>query len=325
MIQSYNTICALGHRMVANIFDGPVVIEEKVDGSQFSFQRIDSSTAEALCHIKFRSKGVEVHPADAGMFGKAVDAVLAANEQFGLTPGWIYRGEYLAKPKHNSLAYDRVPQNYIAIFDVETSPGSFLTVEGKYKEAARLGFETVMFFGMANGADAARHVIEAAMPQVSFLGGNKVEGVVIKNYHRFGADKKFLVAKVVSEAFKEVHRHEWKSANPGRSDIVEMLITGLKTPARWNKAIQHLKEKGALADAPQDIGLLLREIQDDTKLEAQEEIKETLFKHFWPQISRGIIAGFPEYYKGQLDEKFNPLNRVDDAPGTGDCLVSEKN
>jgi hypothetical protein len=147
------------------------------------------------------------------------------------------------------------------------------------------------------------------MKQVSFLGGNKVEGVVLKNYARFGVDKKFLVAKVVSEEFKEIHRHEWKSANPGRTDIVEMLIAGLKTPARWNKAIQHLKERGLLSDAPQDIGLLLNEIKLDTLNECELDIKDELFKHFWPRIARGIIAGFPEYYKGKLDDQFNPLKK----------------
>ncbi len=320
MIQSYNTICALGHRMVADIFDGPVVIEEKVDGSQFSFQVVGHGFDD---DVVFRSKGVEVHVGDAGMFSKAVEAVLAVKDK--LTPGWIYRGEYLAKPKHNSLAYDRVPQNYIAIFDIETGLGTALGVAEKKMEAMRLGFDCVRHFAVANGADEARVVIEDAMKQVSFLGGNKVEGVVIKNYNRFGADKKFLVAKVVSEEFKEIHRHEWKSANPARADIVEMLIAGLKTPARWNKAIQHCRDRGQLQDAPQDIGLLLNEIKTDVLSECEQDIKDELFKHFWPQISRGIIAGFPEYYKGKLDEKFNPLNRVDDAPGTGDCLVSEKN
>jgi ATP-dependent RNA circularization protein (DNA/RNA ligase family) len=37
MILSYPSIYALGHRAIRELFDGPVVVEEKIDGSQFSF------------------------------------------------------------------------------------------------------------------------------------------------------------------------------------------------------------------------------------------------------------------------------------------------
>lgn len=36
-LNSYPKVYALGHPALAGLFDGPVIVQEKVDGSQFSF------------------------------------------------------------------------------------------------------------------------------------------------------------------------------------------------------------------------------------------------------------------------------------------------
>ena len=38
---SYGKIFNLGHKETEALFDGPVVVEEKIDGSQFSFGSIN--------------------------------------------------------------------------------------------------------------------------------------------------------------------------------------------------------------------------------------------------------------------------------------------
>ena len=76
-----------------------------------------------------------------------------------------------------------------------------------------------------------------------------------------------------------------------------------KTPARWQKSVQHLKEAGQLEDSPRDIGKILKEISTDVLKECEQEIKEELFRAAWPKISRIIIAGFPEFYKSELLNK----------------------
>lgn len=124
--------------------------------------------------------------------------------------------------------------------------------------------------------------------------------MVVKNYYRFGIDKKILIGKFVSAAFKEKHAGEWRESNPTKADVVEFLVTQLKTDARGRKAIQHLREAGQITDTPQDIGPLLKEIKADIEREETDAVKEALFKHFWPQIARGSTAGFPEWYKKEL-------------------------
>lgn len=276
--------------MISDIFQGEVVVEEKVDGSQFSFGVING---ELMC----RSKGKQlILDAPEKMFQKAVDYVRSIAPF--LPDGWTFRGEYLSTPKHNTLAYSRIPQNHIVIYDINTDIETYMTWEQKADWAFQIGLETVPIFyqGLVNDFAHFQEFLDAE----SFLGGVKVEGIVVKNYNLFTQEKKVAMGKYVSEAFKEVHQKDWKTRNPTGKDIETQLIEAYRSEARWMKAIQHLKEQGLLEGSPKDIGLLIREVPNDILKECEEEIKEVLFKHFWSKISRGTIAGLPEFYKELL-------------------------
>ena len=106
----------------------------------------------------------------------------------------------------------------------------------------------------------------------------------------------------MSEAFKETHETSWKERNPTGKDIVQRLIDHYSVEARYNKAVQHLKEGGLLEGSLRDIGLLIREVPEDIMKEETDNIKDILFKHFWPQIRRGVSHGIPEFYKLKLAE-----------------------
>lgn len=298
---SYPSIYALGHKNIREIFENDVLIEEKVDGSQFSFGRFPWS--ENAGNIKCKSKGCDINPAfPEKMFALGVDYVRQIGES--LHEGWTYRGEFLAKPKHNALVYDRVPKNNIILFDINPGQEAYLSYEEKVEEANRLGLEVVprLHAGRISSPDSIIGLLDTK----SILGGQKIEGFVVKNYARFGIDKKAMMGKFVSEAFKEVHNKEWKSSNPGALGIIELMIGKYKTPARWDKAIIHMREGGKLDGSPKDIGFLIQAIQEDIEKECIDEIKEDLFKWGWNKIRRGCMAGFPEYYKEKLlRESFN--------------------
>lgn len=292
-IHSYPTVYQIGHKAIANIFSGPVVVEEKCDGSQFSFGLIDG---ELMC----RSKGKQlILDAPEKMFSKAVQTVRELAPL--LHPGWTYRGEYLEKPKHNTLAYDRVPARNIIGFDICPGLEEYLSPNEKRAEFERLGLECVplLYAGTVDSLEMFNGFLE----RVSILGGCKIEGVVVKNYSLFTMEKKAAMGKYVSEGFKEIHAGEWKKSNPAQADIVETLIDRYKTPARWAKAAQHLAEAGTLDGSPRDIGSLMIEVPADVEKECEDEIKEFLFNHFWPKVRRGITAGLPEWYKQELAKR----------------------
>lgn len=292
---SYPSIYNTGHRALETLFDGPVVIEEKVDGSQFSFGKFDGE-------IMVRSKG-RVFPTDApeGMFVKAVESVLERADM--LNDGWTYRGEYLQKPSHNTLKYGRVPNGHIILFDINTAQEAYLPPDEKRAEAMRLNLECVPCyrFGEFHGAEAL-DMLKGFLETESCLGGVKVEGVVVKNYGQFGPDKKALMGKHVSEAFKEQHGAAWSKSNPQRGDIVDLLVSGFRTDARFRKAVQSLRDDGRLAGGPQDIGNLIKAVQADIEKECREVVADALLAWAMPQIKRRVSAGLPEWYKGQLLE-----------------------
>lgn len=294
MLSGYASIYNLGHSAIADLLNGDVIVEEKVDGSQFSFG-LHYESGELMC----RSKGASLHPeAPEPMFDMAV----ATAKELApiLKKGWTYRCEYLRSPKHNALVYERVPVKHLIIFDINPGLESYLSPSEKEDEADRLGLEVVpqLFYGRLTEIDKFRSFLDT----VSVLGGQKIEGVVIKpaRYDLFGKDKKCLMGKFVSEAFKEVHSSSWKEANPTPNDVLACLGAKYTTQARWMKAVQHLRDAGKLECSPRDIGALLKEVPTDIAKECAEEIKEQLFKWAWPKIRRSVTHGLPEWYKEEL-------------------------
>jgi len=275
------------------MFDAPVLVQEKIDGSQFSFGYFDGE-------LLFRSKKRQFTADTADdLFRTAVERV---QEISGfLKPGWTYRGEYLRKPKHNCLAYDRVPAKNIILFDVNIGEEDYLGTMELAREAERIGMESVpsFFYGMISDTQMLVDLLNTQ----SVLGGQKIEGVVVKQYEMFDEGTgKALMAKHVSEAFKEVNQGNFRRENPKPSDIREVLIQKYRNESRWNKAIQHLRDEGRLDESPKDIGPLIKEVQRDTLEEEEEQIKEMLFSYIKPHLTRGIVRGLPEWYKEKLME-----------------------
>lgn len=296
MITSYPSIYNFGHKHVEPLFDGNqmLYVEEKIDGSQFSF----SLTYDG--ELEFRSKGRQIDVFDIDkMFMLGCKNILELKDK--LVPGLIYRGEYLNKPKHNILCYERVPLNNVIIFDIGEFDSSFISKEAQMLYANRANLETSPI--LWHGKELNEGILNEILKTPSVLGG-KIEGVVIKQASPilYGVDKKLLVAKFVSQEFKEVHKKEWKSNNPKGKDILEALSFEYLSEARWNKAIQHLKETGSLTKSTKDIGKLLIEIRNDIKKECEDEIKRKLFSWAWPHIERSCIKGFPEFYKERIIE-----------------------
>lgn len=164
---SYPSIFALGHKAIKDLLTVPVIVEEKVDGSLFSWGLDENG------FIRVRSKGAELQPlAPEKMFTKAVE--LANRLAPILHPGWTYRGEFLSKPKHNALAYDRVPNGNVILFDVNTGHEAYLSYQEKSAEAARIGLECVPL--LFSGTVATVEQFRALLDTPSVLGGQKAKG-----------------------------------------------------------------------------------------------------------------------------------------------------
>ena len=291
---NYPKVYALGHAAIKDIaIDANyLLVEEKVDGSQFSFGIFSG-------HLKCRSrnKDQDIEVPDS-MFIKAIETVKSLAPL--LHEGWTYRGEYLSKPKHNKITYERTPNKNIIIFDINVGQEQYLSYEDKKKECEKLGLEIVPRIGTiyTGTKGMSLETIEELLKTQSILGGTTVEGIVVKNYDKFTKEGKVMMGKFVCEKFKEMNQKEWKRGTG--KDVVALIVNSYTTERRWEKAVERLKDNGDLVNEPKDIGFLVKAVENDIKEECKEEISEKLFNHFWNQIRRGVVRGLPEWYKKEL-------------------------
>jgi len=294
-LTAFPKIFHIGERWIKDIFDGPVEITEKVDGSQFVFGMVDGE-------LKMRSKGkAQYAGAVDKMFLEAHEYVSGRSVRRWLVDGYTYYCEYLRQPKHNVLTYNSTPKNYLYLFGVETPADGFIhdrqTVL-EYADRLDISPANVLHYG-----ESSPEHLREFLDLESFLGGPKVEGVVVKNYNKsfMLGDRVFPImsGKFVSEAFKEKHQKNWTGENTSGGKW-GAFCDGYRSEARWQKAVQHLREEGRLDDSPKDIGALIKEVNRDIEEEEVENIKDFLYAHFGRDLKRKATAGLPEWYKSQI-------------------------
>ncbi len=295
MIKAFPKVFTLGQDYIRDIFDGPVEVTEKIDGSQFDWGKINGE-------LFMRSKGKIIFAAaPEKMFLQAIDYVQSIEAI--IPDNTVFYAEYLKTPKHNTLKYERVPLNHLMLFGVSDAYGSkFNMGTAEYSEMLQIDHVPLIYYGHIGNMEELAAMLETD----SILGGCKVEGVVVKNYAKQfllgGQPMPLMMGKFVSENFKEVNQKTWKGEHTGKGKW-ELFCEAYRTPARWNKAIQHLADIGELENSPRDIGKLIKEIQRDITEEEKQTIMEFLFREFGNEVLRKSIAGFPEYYKEKLAER----------------------
>jgi hypothetical protein len=298
MLKSYVKIYNLGHKAILDLFLNNVIVEEKIDGSQFSF-----GTRDGVLYCN--SHHCQLNIDNAGMFQPACDYVKTVKDK--LVDGWTYRGEFLAKPHHNILQYTRIPKNHIIIFDIDVGTENYLCREGKVNVAEGLDLECVPLLGENYDATIpdvwSTEDFKRFLDLESCLGGTTIEGVVIKNYFLFGIDSHCLMGKYVSEKFKEMAQRHQKELNPSKGDTIEQIGEELCSEARWLKAVQALREQELLADDPKDIGILLKQVNADIMAECSDYIKERLYSMARRGILQRATRGLPAWYKELLLKK----------------------
>lgn len=116
----YPKIYNLGHACIKELFLDEVIVEEKVDGSQFSFGIFNGE-------IRCKSKGSPINLLlPEKMFIPGIEVVKRLKEEGRLIEGYSYRAEYLGKSKHNALAYERIPNQHLIGFDINIGHETYL-------------------------------------------------------------------------------------------------------------------------------------------------------------------------------------------------------
>lgn len=291
MITAFPKIFAIGTDYIRDIFMEPVEVTEKIDGSQFAFGRVKRE-------LWIRSKGAQLYTDNPEkMFAEGIAYVEQIQDR--LPDGMVFYAEYLKKPKHNTLTYSRIPKNHLMLFGAMHISQKFHTNIEEYADL--LEIETVPVFGWITVKNSAE--LAEMLDRESALGGAKIEGVVVKNFKRQfllgGQPMPLMAGKFVSESFKEVHRERWGVEEKGKSRM-EVFFDSFRTPARWEKAVQHLAERGELENELRDIGKLFKEVHSDIEAEEMENVKNYLWGEFKDELKRRATGGLPEWYKTKL-------------------------
>jgi len=304
----------LGNSGTERALVGEVIIQEKVDGSQFRF----GINEDGEFVMGSKSVNWEYEQWDK-MFRPGCEYLLSIEDKIKemFKPDTYFYAEYLLSVKHNVLKYGRIPQNHFILFDVLEN-GAWTTDRARLETVAlALDIDVVpeLFRGEIEmqrvgagpkfdrtrswtGIDFLKGLVGQNM---SILEEVQIEGVVIKNYNEWiqlGGQVYPVFTKYVRDAYREQHAKDWKVKAPKAS--LQDYFQGFNNENRWLKAIQHVKENGDLTNSVKDIGPLLKEIQKDIKEEEAENIKQVLYNHFIKDLLRTSIKGFPDWYKDYL-------------------------
>lgn len=263
--------------------DAEIIVQEKMDGSQFSFWVEDG---QLVCCS--RTSRLDINEPGA-MFAKAVATARLAHRNGLLEGGEVFYGEAFQRRRHNVLEYGVEPLGGLVLFEVSRSTK---TIEEHAKE---MGCTPVkeLYRGPLLPKDELRAMATGISPT---LGGRR-EGVVVKQLA-----PTYSRCKIVSPEFAEVKVvKSTKSDNP-----VADIGRAFAQPARYQKALQRLTEQGRITGTERDIGALIGEVRRDMFEEEKDAIAGALFALFSKDVGRAAVANVADWYKGVLDAGGQP-------------------
>lgn len=277
--------------------DTDIIVQEKLDGSNFGFYYKDGD-------IVFQSRSRCLGPEPEKMFKPAIDSVMLgldmAFDRLECYKDYIFYGEALGNGK---IKYD-TPTNFV-LYDVyNREHESWLTDEEVTNLALRLSFATVpvLYAGKWQGIDHIKSLLGQ-----SAYGNVPAEGVVVKAFYLQGqyTDKEtgeigtytipYYMGKIVTAEYQELNAT--KTALDKVNDPLTEIAKQFVTPARIDKAVARLIEQGKTEYKPHDI---VAEINKDIKKEESDTIKEQLFKAFWSPIGKQVARQVLDLYQPEV-------------------------
>jgi hypothetical protein len=257
-IPGYGTVWTIGHPRIRDLLVGEVVVQEKLDGWQFA-ARVTGG------RLRCRSKEAEIDTGNPPpQYAPAVSSLRAALDAGLLDEGFIYRGEAMAQARAHRLPYSRPPRGGLVLWDVIKADGTHGDTLFTMLTASGLNVEATKSIYLGEGGAVTQDMLLGWLERESFLGGPRIEGVVIKNYDRG------LVGKFVTHRFREVLQPD------GKGDVIDQLIRAHRTGARREKAAQRLEARGALKYDHGDFAPLRDEVIADILEECTDTILEAL-------------------------------------------------
>lgn len=289
-------------------------IQEKIDGSQMSFclNPLFSPLVENKeLPLMFFNKGTSIKPENQ-VFVKAINLLCVwARKNWELLNTeplntFVWHGEAVCSSRHNVVPYERAPHYYFILYDIDTPDGlmNCIALEANAKLVGLEAVPTLVYNSDPHRSpyQTAQELVEqiAAGKITSILGG-RPEGVVLK-HPKFVAKGKTVATKLklVTSEFKEAHGMKQNRERATPDTAIEEVGKAFSLPARYHKALQHLRDTGKLKGTMEDVVKIKTELDEDLEREHREEIMMYLYAELAQHVKRAARTGFDDWYRTQI-------------------------
>jgi len=265
-------------------YDKVVTVQEKVDGSQFSFWKdVGSSTVSVASRNRMLS-------GEESRFRVAVAHVRTLD----VPPGVIFRGEVVSKFRHNKIVYSRLPKHNLVLWDlVVLDAGSMPYNKRNLLKSMGERFDLEVVHEVCDpfkltSADELTKLVEGPS---AF--GEEREGIVVRC--RAG------VAKLVGQKMSEhVHRRPRDKGD----DLAAFVAGSVNAERIIEKAAEWLRDEGMLEFKDSDIGKVIRTVHEDLDNEFSADMRDLLFRKMRKPIYAVISRNVATVYRKLLSEGF---------------------
>lgn len=256
---------------------GNIVIWEKLDGANASFQR-EGDKVLCFSHNSYLDGSRDKQL--GGFYGWVQENIKAED----LVEGLVYFGEWLNIHKIN---YGDNLKKFFFYDVYDSTKEIYLGMKDIRYEAEKVGLELAPIFyeGMYVSEDHIQSFVGKSMLAPDGIG----EGVVVKNYEyfdRFGVQK---FTKIVTKAFQETNGAKVKEMK-AKPDPLTMFINDTVTEARIEKMLHKLVDEGKLKEdyAIEDMGDILKALGSSVYEDVIKEEADTLAKLVKGRIGRAV-------------------------------------
>lgn len=298
-LESYGKVHQLSDLTLKGLLDEPCYVQEKVDGSQFSFG-VDGDDGRLLV----RSRGAMLNVKQPQkLFSLAIQTAEMLHKAGRLKKGLVYRGEAVCSPRHNKINYKAVPAGGIVLYDVfSVADNKELSRTQTESLAKELGLLYAPVLGVFENPkeeitpEVLKKIAEKTKSVINSSVG--VEGVVIKRCDKEfrNLDGKIGRGKYVCDEFKEIDNTK-KSAEQNDFNSLAQVFA---PEARKDKMIQRLKESGEYTGTMKDMGKMVPMLIADVEEECMQEMQDLVYKFVRKKVHKGLTSDLAQWLKDKL-------------------------
>lgn len=295
-LTKYQHVERLGHDDVMGLLDGTVVVQEKLDGANFSVAK----HPEKGLILASRNNVISVggHPSTG--FNGAIEYVL---DHPGIAkvlehhPDWVLRGEWLTR---HTINYEATKMKKFYVFDVQDRDGKYVPIS---QYAAVMELREILFIpALAEFTSPSLDQLTELTQGPGAYGAAQKEGIVVKRYDFVNKWGRTTWGKLVSADFREANKIHMGAT---KHDPIEIQFASKVTDEDILKVIHKIRDAAGtttIKDMPQVLGRVWNDAFTDRlwSFVQKEHVKEFNFNDAKRLVDKKTREVALAYYNGVI-------------------------